>query len=73
MSQVTQHAYVAHAGISAALLSELSKLFPPRPFGPEDTLQAVMYYSGQQSVISTLAYLKDRADRHPPMESRNGA
>ena len=37
-----------------AVLNELEELFPPVTPGPSDTMQTIMYRSGQRSVIEWL-------------------
>lgn len=39
------------------IISELEDVFPPTTFTPEDTMEKIMYRSGQRSVVE---WIKDR-------------
>lgn len=39
-----------------ALLAALDETFPPATPGPEDSMQSIMYKSGQRSVIEWIYY-----------------
>jgi len=52
--------------IPPRLLNELVSRFPNRPVGPADSLSAIMYAAGQQSIIQFLKFQKEQQDNVCP-------